>query len=254
MNIIPVASGSSGNCYLAAGGHRGKDMVLLDCGIPLRRIQAALWERGKGLPDLQGCLVTHAHGDHVKSAQKLADRGVRVHASQGTIEAAGLQGPWVHTVKRAESQGSGRMEYLPFRLRGGAEVQAFPVEHDAPEPLGFVLTFPPAPGEDGRERLVYVTDAPVLKYRIPRVTHLMIEANYDPDVMLGNASEGAFPASHAKRVAASHMSIGAALLALSRMDLKHLKEVWLLHLSDDNAGADFKERAQEVCGCPVYIA
>jgi hypothetical protein len=50
------------------------------------------------------------------------------------------------------------------------------------------------------------------------------------------------------------MSIETALLTLERIDRSHLKEVWLLHLSRDNAADDFKRRVQELCGCEVYVA
>ena len=73
MIIRPIASGSSGNCYYVSDGITE---LLLDCGIPIKRICEALWDMGTRLSNIEGCFVTHSHGDHVKAAQKLANAGV----------------------------------------------------------------------------------------------------------------------------------------------------------------------------------
>lgn len=42
---------------------------------------------------------------------------------------------------------------------------------------------------------------------------------------------------------------------LKANDLRHVQEIWLLHLSDGNSDADrFKREIQELTGKPVYIA
>ena len=118
MRINPIASGSSGNAYYVSDGGSS---LLLDAGIPLRHIQEGC---GYKVSRLSGCLVTHAHGDHVKAAKDLAKMGVDVYTSQGTIDYAGLSGHRIHRVRSREPISIGTFEVLPFD-----------VEHDAPEPL-----------------------------------------------------------------------------------------------------------------------
>lgn len=224
----------------------GEDAVLLDCGIPIKRLKEALWGMGRRLSDISACLVTHEHGDHIKAAQALADNGVSVYMSAGTAKAAGLCGSRILAWKYVNwSRDDYTMEYIGDSFL----VYPFHVDHDAAEPVGFCVM-----DRKSEEKLLYVTDTPYLRYSIPEITHVMIEANYDPDIIVGNIEGGAFPASHAKRVLSSHMSIDTALLTLERMDRSRLKEVWLIHLSSDNAGDDFKRRVQELCGCEVYVA
>jgi phosphoribosyl 1,2-cyclic phosphodiesterase len=248
MTIKPIASGSSGNCYFVSDG---LTKILLDCGISFNRIQQALWDMGTGIPELSGCLVTHAHGDHVKAAQRLADRGVDIYASPGTIKAAGLNGHYIHETPRPSYYMKTPPEHPPWDTFdvGTFMVLPFDIEHDAPEPLAFILK-----SRDTGEKVIYATDTMYLGITVNGITHLMIEANYDSQVMAENVRNGDIAAARAKRTTMNHMSIDAALLALERLDKSKLQEVWLLHLSGDNAADDFKRRAQEVCGCAVYVA
>ena len=62
MKICVFASGSSGNCLLVSDG---VTHILLDAGISMRRIEAALRQTGLSLSDISGVLITHEHYDHV---------------------------------------------------------------------------------------------------------------------------------------------------------------------------------------------
>jgi len=235
MQIIPISSGSKGNCYLVTVPGSA---ILIDCGIPIKSIKENLWHRGFNLSDIDGCLVSHEHGDHVKAAQALADMGVDIYTSAGTAEAAGLHGHRIHTLNL--------MIGVPIK---SFYVYPYLVEHDAKEPLAFSVSC-----KDTNERLLYITDAMYFRYNISGVTHLMIEANYDPEIIAENAENGRIDMARAKRTVNSHMSLETAKLTVERMDKSRLREIWLLHLSNDNAANDFKERIQEVSGVPVYVA
>lgn len=238
MKIEVLGSGSSGNCYFVSDGNTS---VFLDAGLTYKQISEWLWIRGHKLSDIDACLVTHCHGDHVKSAQRLADRGVDVYTSQGTIDAAGLTGSRIHRI--GDFTKNGDAAYIC-----GVMVYAFEVEHDAPGTMAFLLA-----GKS--ERLLYITDAEYFPYALPHVSYIMIECNNDPGIMLNYAQSGEINPQHLKRVAKNHMSIETVLTTLSRLDRTYLKEVWLLHLSDGNSNEeDFKRRVQELTGCEVYVA
>lgn len=239
IHIKPIASGSSGNCYYVSDGETN---ILLDCGIPVQKIKEFLWNEGKRLSDIDACLVTHSHSDHVKSAQKLADIGVTVYTSGGTIQASGLSGEKIKSVKSFMDFGGDAFDVK------NTLVYCLGVEHDAPETLSFVLK------NSKKECLLYITDTPYFRYEIPHITHLMIEANNDPEIIAQNVADGKINAAHAKRVVQNHMSIETCLKTIEHMDRSRLKEIWLLHLSKDNAGDDFKRRVQELTGIEVYVA
>ena len=161
MLINPIASGSSGNAYYISDG---QSSLLLDAGIPLAQIQAGC---GYKVSQLSGCLVTHGHGDHVKAAKALARMGVNIYTSQGTADMASLTGHRICTVRALESFRAGTFEVLPFD-----------VEHDVPEPLGFLIR-----STVTGEKVLYFTDTVYIKYTFIGLTHIMMEANYDPETM-----------------------------------------------------------------------
>ncbi len=232
MIVKPIASGSSGNSYYISDG---KSSLLLDAGIPLARIQAGC---GYCVSKLSGCLITHAHSDHVKSAKNLAKLGVNIYTSQGTIDMANLNGHRINRVKALEQFEAGTFKILPFD-----------VEHDVPEPLGFLVY-----SKETKEKLLYLTDTYYIRYIFKGLTHILIEANYDPDVLLSNIRINYMDSGRAKRVITSHMSIDTTIQTLKSFDLSLVKQIYLLHLSNDNSNAElFKERVQAITGKEVYI-
>ena len=65
LRFRSLASGSSGNATLIEA-HDGlhPTRVLIDCGLGLRQLQAALAADGLSPTDLDGVFITHEHGDH----------------------------------------------------------------------------------------------------------------------------------------------------------------------------------------------
>lgn len=211
MEIKPLASGSNGNAYLVKNG---TTRLLLDCGITIKQIQIACNFK---LPKY--CLLSHEHGDHSKAATKLAELGVEIYASKGTIEALGLEGK-----RRFNSL----PPLTPTRM-GGCLVLPVPLEHDAAEPFGYVLTF----GEG--KRLLYITDTHYLRYRITGITHLMIECNYSNSSIDEAIREGRTNKALARRIYGSHMSLDNLLSFFQANNLRNLRQVYLLHLSNSNS-------------------
>ena len=230
MNIQVLASGSKGNSYLISSG---ETTLLLDAGIPFKKLQIAL---NHTISDLSGVLITHEHHDHGKAAKKLLEAGVDVYMSQGTACSLGLKSHRLHIVKPGQ-------EYEV----GDWIVQPFDTVHNAAEPLGFVLY-------NNHKALLYVTDTEYVKYQIKGLTHIMIECNYSPEIIKKNSGESISRAQF-RSVVGSHMGIDTALEFLRVNDLSRLEQVYLIHLSDSNSDAeDFKRQVQEATGVEVYIA
>ena len=125
----------------------------------------------------------------------------------------------------------------------------FDVEHDAPEPLGFLLR-----SMETGEKLLYVTDTYYIRYRFEGLTHIMLEANYDAEALEQNVKDHRVDLSRAKRTVFSHMGIDTVIKTLESFELGSLQQVWLLHLSNDNALADeFKKKVQALTGREVYV-
>ena len=228
MQIKVLASGSKGNCYWVSDGITP---LLIECGIPFKALQKAL---DFNTFKIKGCLISHEHGDHSRSAADLVRMGIDVYASTGTIEAIKVAGilPIIAN---------------PFTIRSWI-IYPFPIEHDAAEPFGFVL-------QSGSERLLYLTDTPYSHYRFSGLTHLMLECNYSLDLLKDNVLSGEVDRAVKSRVLRSHMGLETLIEMLKANDLSQVVEIWLLHLSDSNSDAEmFKKRVQEATGKIVKVA
>ena len=232
MEIKVFASGSSGNAYRISDG---KTSLLLDAGIPLRAIQVAC---NFNVGQLDGCLISHAHKDHSKAADGLSKLGVDIYTSQGTIDACRLVGHRMNALKALDWIAIGTFKVLPFD-----------VQHDVPEPLGFLIEST-ATGE----RLLYFTDTYYIKYRFERLTHIMAECNYDKETLQKSIDAGYIPIELAKRLFKSHMSLEHFIDLLRMNDLRDVKQIYLLHLSNNNSDERrFKEEVQRLTGTEVYV-
>lgn len=228
MDIKILASGSSGNAYLIGDG---RTRLLLDAGIPFKRIQIGC---GFKTSSIDACLVTHRHGDHAAAIPKLLQRGITVYSN---ADVAGLH-EGVQELAALKEHSIGTFRILPFEA-----------EHDV-HCYGYQVTST-ATGE----KLVYITDSAYVRYTFTGLTHIMIEANYDEDIMLGNVRDEKIPFSLAERVAGTHMSIDTLIDLLRANDMTKVRQIYLLHLSDNNSDAErFKQQVQQETGAEVYIA
>lgn len=233
MQIKVIASGSSGNCYRVSDG---KTSLLLEAGIPLPKIKAGC---DYALSTICGCLISHEHGDHAKAVKHLLTAGIDVYTSKGTAETLGLISFHCHIISNL----------TPIQI-GTFTVVGFPVHHDAAEPFGYFIK-----NNETQERLLFATDCCYIDYVFQGITHMMIEANYSDDELDNAVEDKRTPAELKSRLYKSHMSIETCLKTIEANKSKALREVWLLHLSENNAdAAEFKRRVQEVAGCEVYIA
>ena len=232
MEIKVIASGSKGNAYRISDGVTS---LLLDAGVPLSRLRPAL---GFRVSALDGCLVTHAHKDHCRAVGELLRTGVNVFTSQGTIDALGLSSHRLRAVRALEELKIGTFSVLPFD-----------VQHDAPEPLGFLLS-----SRATGEKVLYLTDSYYTKYTFRGLTHIMCECNYSEEALRESVENGSVDPALAKRLRTSHMSLDHFLDLLRANDLSAVRKIYLLHLSSNNSEAErFREATERLVGCEVYI-
>lgn len=211
MKFKTIASGSTGNCYLL---ETDKGSLFLEAGIPIKKIKRAL---NFNFSKIEGCLITHEHGDHAKAAKDIGGLGIDVYSSQGTLRAINCTSHRFIPVASKQAKRIGEFEVLPFD-----------VEHDAAEPLGYLI-------KQGNDKMLFATDTYYLKYRFSDLTHIAIECNYVESVMMDQVNSGAINIEHVKRVMKSHMSLENLIDFLKANDLSKVQELYLLHLSDGNS-------------------
>ncbi|KXS45568.1 MAG: hypothetical protein AWU54_304 [Candidatus Frackibacter sp. T328-2] len=232
IEIKTLASGSKGNCYHVTDG---SSPLLLEVGISIKRIKQGINFKTH---ELAGCLISHEHGDHIRSAVDVARVGVDCYMSKGTFMNYDYGSHRFNIIESKEQFGIGTWTIVPFEI-----------QHDAEEPLGFLLA------NEAGDKLLYATDTYYLRYKFPGLTHIMIECNYALDILDENIRSGRVPAVQKKRLIRSHFSLENVKDFLKANNLSEVKEIHLLHLSDRNSDEErFKREIQELSGKPVYIA
>lgn len=233
MEIITIASGSSGNAYTVSDG---KTTLLLEAGISIQKLC-----RATDLSKVDACFITHEHMDHSKAACDLVARyGVPVIASKGTLERLKLSGSFAaEPIKDREE----------IRCHSMI-IKAFSVPHDAAEPLGFLIK------SASGEKLMFITDAFYIPIRAPQgLTHLMVECNHSKDLLDEMIFEGETPHEQRERIRRSHLSLETLTDWLDKNNdrLNDLREIRLLHVSSRNGDpVGFRQRIRELTGKVVY--
>ena len=231
MKITTLASGSSGNCYLLEDSG---SMLFLEAGISLKRVQESIGFRAT---EAAGCLVSHNHGDHAKYVKDFAKAGIDCYMSAGTAEAITVTGHRIHNIKSEQQFAVDEWRVVPCDA-----------VHDAAEPLCFLIGH-------SDSKILFATDTSYIKYQFRGLTHIMIEANFDREILTENIDSGQVERGRKTRLIESHMSIDRVVDFLTQVDRSKLREIHLLHLSNDNSNAaEFKRQIQRLTGVPVYVA
>lgn len=204
----------------------GPTAVLIDCGVPLRRLEKNLYELGIDPRKIAAVFVTHEHGDHIKALQlknPFPERhGIKVFAPKLFWYAA--QG-----ISCLGSDLRCTLEAGVAVTVGSLKVEAFSKSHDAIAPLGFRVTAP-----DGTSASV-VTDLGEVTADVMRGAfnsdYLIWESNHDHQLELASGR----PYSLIKRVMGNfgHLSNDQAGQGLSSLVTERTRGVMLAHLSLD---------------------
>ena len=226
MRFESFYSGSTGNLYRVSDGNT---RLLIECGVPIKKIRAALDFK---LGEIAACLVTHSHLDHAKAAADIMKAGIDLYCTKGTAEALGLSGHRLHCIKAGEQFAIDKYAILPFAT-----------EHDCNESIGFLIA-------SGPEKLLFATDTFYLKYRFTGLTAIAIECNWSKDTISPDT-----PKVVLDRLYSSHFSLENVVEFLKANDLSKVTSIHLLHLSSDNSDEKlFKQTIERLTGIPVYVA
>ncbi len=223
VKFISLASGSSGNCYYIGTESYG---ILIDAGIAARTIKKILKESGIGMDTIIGVFVTHDHADHIKGVGGLGEK-LNIPVYSTALVHAGINKSYCMTEKLHSS-----VRYLekkqPMQLRD-FRIESFEVPHDGTDNVGYCI-------EIGDKTFSFLTDlgevTPVAGEYICKANYLILEANYDEDML----RRGNYPQYLKERIISrtGHMSNTATAEFLAENISEKLKYIWLCHLSKDN--------------------
>lgn len=231
MLIKSIASSSEGNCYLISDGSTS---LVIECGIPIKKIASQI-----DLAKVDGCLITHEHRDH-SAAFRDMHRHTTIYASKGTLDV-------LNDKRKVASHMRVFQKVLthsqPMTIKSFV-VLPFNTQHDAAEPLGFLIY-----SKSTGERLLFATDTYYIKNQFRDLNYIMIECNYSKDLLSDDLSK-----TERLRLLQSHFELGNVKKFLNATDLSKCKKIYLLHLSARNSDAKrFKKEIQEETGVLTYV-
>lgn len=223
MRLRVIGTGSSGNCYLVEAG---SSVLMLDAGVKMQDIRRVVTRPSA----VVACLITHEHMDHARSIYKIAELGIPVVMSAGTYEGVRKENAPIcfHLACERSVLSFGDFTVLPFGT-----------QHDAKEPLGFIIRYKPT-----GETLLYATDTYYLAYTFPGIHYWLVECNYIDEIINQQMDDGELSISLRKRLLRSHMSLRRLNDALRANDLSKTRSIVLIHLSDHRS--DEKEMVRSV--------
>jgi len=226
MEIKVIASSSSGNAYLVK---EGQTEILIECGIQFKKLQQALDFR---VSSLAGCLVSHSHKDHSRSVPDLLKIGCPVYMTAETGSELGIPLSHHYFVVPGLWSRVGDFMVMPLGMK-----------HDVPC-VGFYIIAPSG------ESLLFATDTAEVLHRPERVDYLMLECNYEKNLLQADVGFAA-----KDRVMVTHMSLDGVIRYLQKANYEHVREVIIMHLSSAHSDeAMFKRRIEEAIGRPVTVA
>lgn len=218
ITVQSFGSSSSGNAFLITSGTH---VMMIDCGVGIRTIQAGLKDRGLGVGDISTICITHEHSDHIRTLPKVLRDDITVFASKGTAS-------------RSIGRHPNRVQARAFQPETFGDITVWPltVMHDASEPTGFMLEF-----LDG-SRATLLTDLGSFTEELTPYLQasdlIILESNYDEHMLL----TGPYPRYLQNRVRSNkgHLANSQCGEALARVLSREHRDpvIRLAHVSEHN--------------------
>lgn len=172
IHICSLRSSSKGNATLVFSENT---KVLVDCGISCKMALSALSDINVLPSEIDGIFVTHEHSDHIKGIELFSKRyDVPVFANSDTWSA-------MRQTLSGVSEGNVRIIEDEMVLIGDIKVCAFPIPHDAANPVGYTFYHK-------GEKVAVATDMGMISETVIKAIEgaktVLLEANHDENLLL----------------------------------------------------------------------
>ncbi len=232
MKLICYGSSSRGNGYILQGKRQA---LLIEAGLPLCNVRQFVNDFGS----IQGCIISHRHGDHAKYMGDFMKAGITCYANEdvwdsytGTTYKRGEIKPPILTTE------IGEFSVVPMYAHHDVPCWAYLIKH---EEMGTLL---------------FVTDSSGFGCTFGHIDHIMMECNWSEECLQQAIDEERTNWYVAKRSRDTHMGLEVMLDYLQSEDcFKPSKEVILLHLSHENSDPQqFLHIVSDSLNKPTYVA
>ena len=218
IGITVLGSGSKGNAIVI---QTKEHSFLIDAGFSRKELERRLLLKNIEPSSIDSIIITHEHGDHVNGCRVFSDsHDIPTYGTYGVINALKSKNK-VGKHQKMFSSGS------PFSL-GNCEVTPFAVQHDAVDPVGFIIEI-----ED--VKVGVSTDLGMLNRlsinRLHDCDMLILESNYDYNMQ----QKSSRPINLIKRVLSKHGHLDNkdTVAAFDKLLTPRTKHIALAHLSNE---------------------
>lgn len=232
MKIEVLGSSSAGNAYVI---YDGKTSLLLDCGLPMMEMQI---KSDFKLHEAVACFVSHEHADHSRAVKDLLKGAIDVYALPETLSALNV----------ADHYRTRAVEPLKPITVNTFEILPITMHHDCPC-VGYMVY-----SENTKERLFFATDTYKITVNPQALDYLILEINYQKEIVNRLVNEGIMESSIRARLLFSHYELSKALSWLKKIDKSRLKRIYVAHLSNGHSNAEkIKKAVIAETGVPTVI-
>ena len=232
MKIEVLGSSSLGNAYIVSDGTTS---ILLDAGIPYKELQV---KSDFKVNEVAACFISHSHQDHSKAVKDLLSATIDVYALPETLSAMGV----------SDHHRTHSVEPLKSITINTFEIMAITMYHDCPC-IGYMVY-----SKKTGERLFFATDTYKITVNPQSVDYLILEINYQKEIVNNLVNEGKMEASIRARLLFSHYELSKALKWLKKIDKSRLKRIYVAHLSNGHSNAEqIRQAVIAETGVPTVI-
>ncbi|ALP88843.1 MULTISPECIES: MBL fold metallo-hydrolase [Clostridium] len=226
MVFCSLYSGSSGNSMFITSD-RAK--ILIDAGLPGKKIDEALKAIDEETKNIDGIFITHEHSDHIKGVGVISRKyDIPIYANADTWSAmeGSLGKIKEHNIKVIDKRSVTEI--------GDLNIKAFNIPHDASGPMGYTVS-------DGKKNISVATDFGTFTREIYDNVKdsevILLESNHDVNML----KFGPYPYQLKRRILSEigHLSnddCGNAIVELVKCG--NNKKIILGHLSNTNNQPD----------------
>ena len=220
LGITALGSGSGGNSFVV---HSAEGNILIDAGFSRKELIRRMLEVDVDPSSIQAVLLSHEHDDHLK--------GCRVFCDQFKIPLCISFETWNYLRHQKKGKLPANIHQFAagdkFEL-AGMNILPFTVQHDAIDPVGFVIT-----SKD--KQIGFASDLGAVnalaKLRLSNCDILILESNYDLDMLRRSDRQIHLK----KRIAGPHGHLNNldAIESLNDLLTERTKVLMLVHASSE---------------------
>lgn len=226
MIFCSLYSGSSGNSIFV-GNENTK--ILIDAGVPGKKIDEALAKIDQNPKEIDGIFITHEHSDHVKGVGVISRKyDIPIYANDKTWEAMkGLIGKIKeHNIRIMDKRSTVEIKDL--------SIKSFNIPHDAIAPVGYTIKSKDSAISIATDFGVFTEE---IKDNIKESDIILLECNHDVNML----KFGPYPYNLKRRILSEigHLSNDDCAKAITELTkYGNNKQIVLGHLSGTNNHPD----------------